>query len=71
MTRKDYVLLATVLREAGDRAVERNSLTDAAVVVSIATAMADRLAADNPMFDRARFCAKAGVAAFISSTEAV
>lgn len=53
MTRKDYVLIASALREV------YHSHTDTLIrsgVLSAADSIASALANDNPRFDRARFC---------------
>ena len=55
MTRKDYQLIATVLKNFGldDYPVDDRD--------TIAYNLADALAADNPRFDRDRFLVAAGV----------
>jgi hypothetical protein len=55
MTRKDYVLIAAVIKAASDAPgySERNAF--------VAFALADALALDNPRFDRARFLTACGV----------
>jgi hypothetical protein len=55
MTRKDYIIIASVLKnfqsDGGD-VIERDAM---------AYDLADALAADNPRFDRLRFLVAAGV----------
>ncbi len=55
MTRKDYVLISDVLRDALD------SIIDDMALEALASRFADELALDNPRFDRERFLAAAGV----------
>lgn len=53
MTRKDYVILAEVIRK---EAITWNpDGVGASAVSSLAYALADKLAQDNPRFDRERF----------------
>ena len=55
MTRKDYNLIAEVLRDSLDLIVDDLALE------ALASNFADELALDNPRFDRARFLAACGV----------
>lgn len=55
MTRKDYVLISDVLRDALD------SIIDDMALEALASSFADELTLDNPRFDRARFLAACGV----------
>jgi len=55
MTRKDYNLIAEVLRDSLDLIVDDLALE------ALASNFADELATDNPRFDRARFLAACGV----------
>jgi capsule polysaccharide export protein KpsE/RkpR len=59
MTRKDYQLIAEVIREQGADLVYQNS--EKARHDLTAHALADALALDNPRFDRARFLTACGV----------
>lgn len=61
MTRKDYELIAGVLRVARDTWAGNNSGTWA--VEGIAQRLSDALAADNPRFDRERSLRACGVGA--------
>ena len=56
MTRKDYVLIAEVLKNFPTYAEQPTDDRDA-----IAYDFADRLASENPRFDRTRFLIAAGV----------
>lgn len=51
MTKKDYIVIATAIREARARGDGR---CDYAIDV-VANRIADKLQADNPRFDRKRF----------------
>lgn len=55
MTRKDYVLISDILRDALD------SIIDDMALEALASNFADELAADNPRFDYARFLRACGV----------
>ena len=67
MTRKDYILLATALRDAHEAIIAKEpadsvrTLRDGADYA--ADYIADALAHDNPRFDRARFVAACRVRA--------
>lgn len=56
MTRKDYVLIASVIAGMPSFAPSLRAQRD-----SCARAFAEKLAADNPRFDRGRFLAACGV----------
>ena len=60
MTRKDYILIAAALRDARTYAAQHPEQF-ADVGVTIVHTLADRLANDNPRFDRERFLKAAGV----------
>ena len=60
MTRKDYELIATAIRTEAENTKPRSISRD--TCDTIARRMADRLADDNPQFDRDRFLAACGVA---------
>ncbi len=66
MTRKDYVLIAAALKDALPSAYDSadiNNRVGASDMHATCVAMiANRLAQDNPRFDRARFLKAAGVA---------
>jgi hypothetical protein len=57
MSRKDYVLIASTISE--ERAIAKGQFEEigAAALASFAERLADKLAADNPRFDRDRFIA--------------
>jgi hypothetical protein len=57
MSRKDYALIASVISE--ERAIAKGQFEEigAAALAAFAEKLADKLAADNPRFDRARFIA--------------
>lgn len=61
MSRKDYQLIAGVLREELNRALSNDEPIGAQMVVTVAGALAGELKADNPGFDRAKFLAASGV----------
>jgi hypothetical protein len=65
MTRKDYVAIAAAISEARMNPthffINREEGEYGEGVFSVAVALADRLARDNPRFDRARFLKAAGV----------
>lgn len=54
MTKKDYQLIATAIKQARVR-IGHWSGTHDAVITKITEEIADKLQADNPRFDRARF----------------
>ena len=59
MTRKDYVMIADILRNNREDFIEgEDGFT---VIEIIANQMASALQADNPRFDRARFLTACGV----------
>lgn len=58
MTRKDYIMLALALADAAERC---NNDDEADGVDLAGETIADRLAADNHRFDRARFLKTAGI----------
>lgn len=58
MTRKDYVMLSTVLRAAKPLPMLKGAMLWWLVT---SRAIADAIAKDNPRFDRARFLKDAGV----------
>lgn len=60
MTRKDYELIAAALARANMTAT-RESLS-AKTIALVAYELADKLATDNPRFQRGRFLAACGVA---------
>jgi hypothetical protein len=53
MTRKDYKLIASVIKACASDWKEKSQ--SAIVCDNLANAMADELAKDNPAFDRSRF----------------
>jgi hypothetical protein len=55
MTRKDYVMISTILR------LSRAPHNDTATLEELAYSFAENLAVDNPRFDRARFLVACGV----------
>jgi hypothetical protein len=59
MTRKDYVMLADILRNNREDFIEGED--GFAVIGIMAHQIADGLQADNPRFDRARFLTACGV----------
>lgn len=67
MTKKDYELIARVLRTEGKYALTAPALSGpqrgaaVAAIEATADAFADALAAKNPGFDRARFLRACGV----------
>ena len=64
MTRKDYQLIADVLRERGTQADKSDApwmKGFRSAHVALARDFADALAADNPRFDRTRFFKACGV----------
>lgn len=54
MTRKDYVILADVIKNLDE-------VIDSYALEALAENMSDALAKDNPRFDRARFLVACGV----------
>lgn len=64
MTRKDYVLIAAVLAEAGPPPMQSDEFRAGAAFARdyAAHKLAAMLARDNPRFNRARFLAACGVA---------
>lgn len=58
MTKRDFILIARVLRAAKGDA---SRATEAATVARIAAGFAEELAQCNPKFDSARFLAACGV----------
>lgn len=62
MTKKDYVLIASVLSNAMLCASESGANNSQATMIRfIACQFADKLANENPRFDRARFLKACGV----------
>lgn len=55
MTRKDFVLIAATLRRVASEIPTERSMSAADYHEQVCDALADRLALDNPRFDRARF----------------
>lgn len=61
MTRKDYVLIADVLKDSATRCRELNNDHGTQIIAGVARKFADRLGNENPAFDVARFMKAAGV----------
>ena len=59
MTRKDYELIAAYIRNS--RAGIIDGLDPIQEIDSVTAGLADRLAADNPQFNRDRFLAACGI----------
>jgi hypothetical protein len=63
MSRKDYVLIASTIREEILTAEAMYEPIGAAAMRRLAEGLADRFALDNERFDRARFLTACGVTA--------
>lgn len=66
MTRKDYVMIAEAVKDAGRKAAlcrSETADTAKAALLDAATYIADGLAQDNPRFDRKRFMEACGFTA--------
>ena len=60
MTRKDYILIAAALKAARDYSTAHHEQPADTFVTAVLT-LCDRLAQDNPRFDRGRFLKACGV----------
>lgn len=69
MTRRDYELLASIMRQQIDRKLYRDdndrkadpNMAGLTALYMAARALANRLAEDNPRFDKVRFLTASGV----------
>jgi hypothetical protein len=61
MTRKDYVMIAGIIKDANYTASKFNDTRGAGMLTHIAIELSDELAKDNPRFDRVRFLDACGV----------
>lgn len=69
MTRRDYELLASIMRQQIDRKLYRDdndrkadpNMAGLTALYMAARALANRLAEDNPCFDKVRFLTASGV----------
>ena len=61
MTRKDYVMIAGIIKDANYTASKFQDTRGAGMLTHIAIELSDALAKDNPRFDSARFLTACGV----------
>ena len=61
MTRKDYVMIAGIIKDANYTASKFNDTRGAEMLTHIAIELSDELAKDNPRFNRDRFLDACGV----------
>ena len=55
MTRKDYVLIAGIIKDANYAASKFKDAAGSSMLYHVASELSDALAKDNPRFDRNRF----------------
>jgi hypothetical protein len=55
MTRKDYVMIAAIIKDANYTAKKFKDTAGAVMLYHVASELSDELAKDNPRFDRDRF----------------
>lgn len=63
MSRKDYVIVASAIREELNQALDQPAISNTLVSAldSLANTLAERMKHDNPAFDRNRFMAACGL----------